>query len=218
MHWPASCTDTQTPGSCRSDPILRQGGRGGIARLAVRPTRDGTYLRGRSDPFTGSIWSAHVLFRRGARRSRNLLTSLNSWSSVAKPVQGPIDHIAAVSAARFRRSLARRGPGDRPSGASLYVAACRPFGWRKQSLKDCDSSPPVPVDAPFAKIFTGRGLRDTSGQRPCLSWAASVRGSLYGAEASQFRIAQCLLVAAARTTAQTARRCRARLLVFLRAN
>jgi|NGEPerStandDraft_6_1074524.scaffolds.fasta_scaffold12731_4 hypothetical protein len=31
-----------------------------------------------------------------------------------------------------------------------------------------------------ARIFTGRGIRDASGQRPCLTWAFTVRGSAYG--------------------------------------
>lgn len=33
---------------------------------------------------------------------------------------------------------------------------------------------------PGARIFTGRGLRDAFGQRPCLTWAVTARGSAYG--------------------------------------
>jgi hypothetical protein len=33
---------------------------------------------------------------------------------------------------------------------------------------------------PGARIFTGRGLRDAFGQRPCLTWAVTARGSAWG--------------------------------------
>jgi len=33
---------------------------------------------------------------------------------------------------------------------------------------------------PGARIFTGRGLRDAFGQRPCLTWAVTARGSPCG--------------------------------------
>ena len=33
---------------------------------------------------------------------------------------------------------------------------------------------------PAARIFTGQDLRDASGQRPCLTWDVTVRGSLNG--------------------------------------
>jgi hypothetical protein len=33
---------------------------------------------------------------------------------------------------------------------------------------------------PGARIFNGRAIRDVSGQRPCLTWAVTVRGSLSG--------------------------------------
>ena len=35
---------------------------------------------------------------------------------------------------------------------------------------------------PGARIFTGRGLRDAFGQRPCLTWAVTARGSAFGNE------------------------------------
>ena len=33
---------------------------------------------------------------------------------------------------------------------------------------------------PAARIFTGQGLRDASGEQPCLAWDVTVRGSLFG--------------------------------------
>jgi hypothetical protein len=47
-----------------------------------------------------------------------------------------------------RRFGVRCGPAGWSSRASLSVAACGPFGWKKQMLKVCVNSPPVPIDAP----------------------------------------------------------------------
>jgi hypothetical protein len=33
---------------------------------------------------------------------------------------------------------------------------------------------------PAASIFTGQGLRDASGQRPCLTWDVTAQGPIYG--------------------------------------
>jgi len=40
---------------------------------------------------------------------------------------------------------------------------------------------------PGARIFTGRGLRDAFGQRPCLTWAVTARGSAWESFAGLWR-------------------------------
>jgi hypothetical protein len=42
-----------------------------------------------------------------------------------------------------------------------------------------------PVERTRTKIFSGRGIRDASGQRPWLTWAVTARGSVYGTAGHQ---------------------------------
>ena len=99
--------------------------------------------------------------------------------SIGAPRAGPRSRFRLRPTDRSASRRAKVAPQPSAGRRRLQQAVRRRNGWRKRSIKVCVSSPPVPVDAPVRESSTG-GAYLASGQRPCLTWAVTARGSLAG--------------------------------------